>query len=124
MANSEMHQMEKRGFNTKSLALVLRLGRMARDYLFCKLYENALISDEADFFKRVKYGEFISPDDEKTGMLLMYNSIEKTNRLVDNYLSKTEDKVNEKVGTLIDKVAKDFIAISIGYEIKEWKSRK
>ena len=124
MANSEMHQMEKRGFNTKSLALVLRLGRMARDCLFCKFYENALISDEADFFKRVKYGEFISPDDEKTGIFLMYNSIEKTNRLVDNYLSKTEDKVNEKVGTLIDKVAKDFIAISISYEIKEWKSRK
>ena len=124
MANREMHQMEEHGFSTKSLALVFRLGRMAHDYLLCKSYEDVLVSDGADFFKRVKYGEFISPDDEKTGMLLMYNSIEKTNRLVDNYLSKTEDKVDEKVDALIDKVVKDFIAFSVGYEIREWESRK
>ena len=124
MANREMHQMEKRGFNTKSLALVLRLGRMAQDYLFCKFYENALVSDDADFFKRVKYGEFVSPDDEKTGMRLMYDSIKETNCLVDWYLSKTEDNVDEKIDTLIDKVSKDFIATSVGYEIREWESRK
>ena len=54
----------------------------------------------------------------------MYDSIEETNRLVDRYLSKTEDKVDEKVGALIDKVVKDFIATSVGYEIREWESRK
>ena len=124
MANREMHQIEKRGFNTKSLALIFRLEKMAHDYLLCKFYEDALVSDEADFLKRVKYGEFVSPDDEKTGMRLMYDSIEETNRLVDRYLSKTEDKVDEKVGVLIDKVAKDFIATSVGYEIREWESRR
>lgn len=98
--------------------------KLAHDYLLCKFYENALVSDEADFLKRVKYGEFVSPDDEKTGMRLMYDSIEETNRLVDRYLSKTEDKVDEKVGALIDKVVKDFIATSVGYEIREWESRK
>ena len=122
MANREMHQMEKHGFNTKGLALVLRLNRMAYDYLFCKFYENALVSDDADFLKRVKYGEFVSLDDEKVSMRLMYDSIKETNCLVDKYLSKTEDKINKKIGALIDKVSKDFIAASVGYEIGEWES--
>ena len=57
-------------------------------------------------------------------MCLMYDSIEETNNFVDRYLSKTEDRVDEKVGVLIDKVAKDFIATSVGYEIREWESRR
>ena len=123
MANREMHQMEKRGFNTKSLALIFRLEKMASDYLLCERYEYALYSDQADFLKRVKYGEFVAPDDTKTGMRLMRDSIERLNRLVDRYLEKTEDKPDEEVEKLLKKVAKDFIAKSVGCEIRKWEDR-
>lgn len=124
MANREMHQMEKRGFNTKSLALIFRLGRMAHDYLLCKFYEDILISDEADFLKKVKYGEFVAQEDKETGMRMMRDSIEAINCLVDRYLAKTEDVVNEKTGALIDKVSKDFMAASLDYEIVEYRSKR
>ena len=124
MANREMHNMEKRGFNTKSLALIFRLEKMAGDYLLCNKYEYVLHSDQADFLKRVKYGEFVAPDDSKTGMRLMRNSIESINRLADRFLEKTEDKSNEKVEKLLEKVARDFVAKSVGHEIREWESRR
>ena len=124
MANREMHQMEKKGFNTKSLALIFRLEKMASDYLLCSKYEYALCSDQADFLKRVKYGEFIASDDSETGMRLMRNSIDNLNRLADRYLAKTEDIKNETVEVLLERVAKDFIATSVGYEIREWESRR
>lgn len=124
MANREMHQMEKKGFNTKSLALIFRLEKMASDYLLCNKYEYVLCSDQADFLKRVKYGEFIASDDSETGMRLMRNSIDNLNRLADRYLAKTEDIKNEAVEVLLERVAKDFIATSVGYEIREWESRR
>lgn len=124
MANKEYYNVEKKGFNTKSLALIFRLTKMAQDYLLCKFYEDILVSDEADFLKRVKYGEFVAPEDEETGMRMMRNSIEAINRLVDRYLAKTEDVVNEKTGALIDKVSKDFMAASLDYEIVEYRSKR
>lgn len=123
MANREKHNMENRGFNTKSLALIFRLEKMVSDYLLCDRYEHALCSDQADFLKRVKYGKFVAPDDAETGMRLMRNSIESINRLADRYLKKTEDTSNKKVEMLLEEVAKDFIAMSVGYEINEWESR-
>ena len=124
MANKEYYNVEKKGFNTKSLALIFRLTKMAHNYLLCKFYENILMSDEADFLKRVKYGEFIMPEDEETGMRMMHDSIEAINRLADRYLTKTEDSVNEKVDALINKISKDFVAASLDYEIIEYRSKR
>lgn len=64
------------------------------------------------------------PEDEETGMRMMRDSIEAINRLVDRYLTKTEDIVNEKTGALIDKVSKDFMAASLDYEIVENRSKR
>ena len=57
-------------------------------------------------------------------MRLMRDSIDAINRLVDRYLAKTEDVVNEKTGALIDKISKDFMAASLDYEIVEYRSKR
>lgn len=124
MANKEYYNVEKKGFNTKSLALIFRLTRMAQDYLLCKFYDNILVPDEADFLKKVKYGEFVAPEDKETGMCMMRDSIEAINHLVDRYLVKTEDVVNEETRALIDKVSKDFMAAGLVYKIVEYRSRR
>ena len=78
MANRVLHHAEKNGFDTKSLALTFRLEKMVSDYLLCSFYEHVLMSDQADFLKKVKYGQFVSSDDAETGMRLMRQSVENT----------------------------------------------
>lgn len=116
MANTEFKKMSKYGYTHKGLALIFRLENLLTDYLLCKKYEYALRSDEADFIRKVKCGEFV--EDPVEGMELANKAISNMKTFVDNYIEKTPDVPNQQVWSLLSKMqykfCRDFLEWEMG----------
>ena len=116
MANKEYHHMKKNGFNHKKLATMTRLEKAISDYMFGVKYENILKSDQADFFLRMKRGNFI--DNDEQGMRFAQETYEATNRIADRYLKHVPDVEDTEASGKLMRGLTDLVCMHLGYEIE------
>lgn len=116
MANKEYHHMEKNGFNHKKLATMTRLEKAISDYMLGVKYENVLKSDQADFFLRMKRGNFI--DNDEQGMRFARETYEATNRIADRYLEHVPDVEDAETRGKLMRGLTDLMCMHLGYEIE------
>lgn len=116
MANREYHYMKKYGFNHKKLATMFRLEKAIGDYtLGCK-YKDVLQTDQAEFFLKVKRGNFVDSDEE--GMRFVENCYEDINRLADRYLEHVPDVEDVETRDKLMRGLTDLVCMHLGYEIE------
>jgi hypothetical protein len=116
MANKEYHHMKKNGFNHKKLATMTRLEKAISDYMLGVKYKNVLKSEQADFFLRMKRGNFI--DNDKQGMRFAQETYEATNRIADKYLEHVPDVEDAEIKGKLMRGLTDLMCMHLGYEIE------
>jgi hypothetical protein len=116
MANKEYYHMKKNGFNHKKLATMTRLEKAISDYMLGVKYKNILKSDQADFFLRMKRGNFI--DNDEQGMRFAQETYEATNRLADKYLEHVPDVEDAETRGKLMRGLTDLVCMHLGYEIE------
>ena len=116
MANKGYHHMKKNGFNHKKLATMFRLEKAIGDYtLGCK-YKYVLQTDQAEFFLKVKRGNFVGSDEE--GMCFVENCYENINRLADRYLEHVPDVEDAEIKCKLMRGLTDLVCMHLDYEIE------
>ncbi len=116
MANKEYHHMKKNGFNHKKLATMTRIEKAISDYMLGVKYENVLKSDQADFFLRMKRGNFI--DNDEQGMRFARETYEATNRIADRYLEHVPNVEDAETKGKLMRGLMDLMCMHLGYEIE------
>ena len=116
MANKEYHQMEKNGFDHKKPATMFRLERGIHDYIVGCQYEEVMKSDQAEFYLRVKRGNFV--DNNEEGMFLAQDSYESVNKVADRYTQYVPNEDNEKAKEKLMRALADLVCMHLGYEIE------
>jgi hypothetical protein len=116
MANKEYHHMKKNGFNHKKLATMFRLEKAIGDYMLGCKYKYMLQTDQAEFFLKVKRGNFVDSDEE--GMRFIENCYEDINRLADRYLEHVPDVEDAEARGKLMRGLTDLVCMHLGYEIE------
>ena len=116
MANANYHQMMKGEFDHKKLATMIRLEKAISDYILDCKYEHVLKSDQANFFLRVKRGNFI--ENEEQGLRFAQETYESVNRIADRYTEHVSDMDNEKLKEKLLRALSDLVCMHLGYEIE------